>query len=98
MTKKVGATENFGFKFCGSFRLYSKCFDFTRSYILFVEPINQIPTSIDNGHIDGDTAVQAVSGAAQSWIIGTDCHLHFVQDSLIINAVFDQCRGGLFDR
>lgn len=65
---------------------------------LFFQLINQIPTSIDNGHIDGDTAVQAVSGAAQSWIIGTDCHLHFVQDSLIIDAVFDQCRGGLFDR
>ncbi len=89
MQKKAGATENFDFNFCGS----ASCIS-----VLVYEPIDNITFGIDNGHIEGYTAIQAVRGTAQSRIIGAYGHLHFIQDSLIIVAVFDKLCGRLFDR
>ena len=85
--KDVAAAENQG-RFIK--QLYNHC--------LFFKSIDYISVVIDNGHFNSQTAIQAVGSTAQSWIIGTNGHLHFVEDGLVIDAVSDQLRGCLLDR
>ena len=61
---------------------------------LFTESIDHPALGIQDGEINGNTAIQAVSGAAQSGVVGAYGHLHSVQDSLVVLAPFD----GLFGR
>jgi hypothetical protein len=39
---------------------------------------DNIVVGIIDGHFNGDTAVQAVSGTGNSWVIGAHRHFHLV--------------------
>ena len=45
---------------------------------LIFQAINHIRIRIQNSYFNSYTAIQAVSCAAQSWIVGTYGHLHLV--------------------
>src|SRR5208337_5127744 len=45
---------------------------------------------VGDGEFHGQTAIQAVSGAAQSRVIGAYGHFHPVQDALVILAILDE--------
>ncbi len=61
---------------------------------LFTEMIDHSIPGVQDGKIYRHTAIQAVSRAAQSRVVGAYGHFHPVKNSLVVFASFD----GLFSR
>ena len=68
---------------------------FRYEYGLVLHFLKNISILIRNGQFNSNTAVQAVGGAAHSWVIGAHRHFHLVQDAFIHHTVFDHGPGRL---
>jgi hypothetical protein len=87
--KKQPETDNIFADICNQ-PITGKIFTFCLLLTLIGQPINLLAFGVDDGHCYGYTAIQAVGCAGHSGVVGTDGHLHPVEQPLIVVAILNE--------